>query len=415
MKQKIAVIGGAGHVGLGLCLILADCGQKVFGIDIDEAANYKIMNGNMPFLEENGNEFLNRAIASGNLNMSKDYSLIAECDVVVIVPGTPVDENMNPRLEVLQDIIRECSPYLQTGQLIILRSTVLPGTTEHVRILIEKNTKLRSGIDFHLIYAPERVVQGKSLIELPILPQIIGAFEEKSFELSKSFFSIYLHASCLFLTPVEAELGKLITNMARYVEFAFANEVYILAETWGADANRIISNINLGYPRLNIPTPGPNVGGPCLYKDGHFLVERIPFPELIRTAFHINEGMPAQLIMKLQAIGGLQRIAILGMTFKAGSDDIRNSLSFKLRKQLLREHFEVTCLDPYVEKFSDWSALYHVDAIVLMTPHPEFSELSHIRKLVDNDNCVILDLWGHWSIEPPLSNNGVFVIGKVFE
>lgn len=410
--MRTVVVGGAGHVGLGLCLTLTEAGHSVVGVDRDAAANQLIMSGTLPFLEEGGSEALGRALAAERLEMTCVYEAVVGSDVVVIVPGTPVDENLNPRLDTLEDVIHAVAPYLHAGQLILLRSTISPGTTSSVRSILEQSTELSVGRDLLLAYAPERVVQGKSLAELPVLPQIIGAFDEPSYAAAEAFFATYLRAECIRLDPVEAELGKLITNMARYVEFAFANEVYLLADLWGADATRLIEGINRGYPRLRIARPGPNVGGPCLYKDGHFLVERVPFPELISTAFKINEGMPAQIAMKLQQVEGVKRVGVLGMTFKAGSDDTRNSLSFKLKKQLERERYEVVCVDPYVPQYADDAGLRGADALVLMTPHPEFTDLAEISARVANEECIVIDIWGHWAERTPTARNGVFRLGE---
>lgn len=409
-RERVAVIGGAGHVGLGMCLVLVNAGHRVVGIDRDDRANAAIMGGRMPFLERGGQEYLDRALAAGRLEMTSDASRVADADTVVVVLGTPIDENLNPRFSILRDLFASLRPHLRPGQLIILRSTVSPGTTEHVRVMLEEMLGLECGRDFHLVFAPERVLQGSSIEELQSLPQVIGAFDDAGYERAETFFRTYVQNECIRLTPVEAELGKLITNMARYVSFAFANEVHLIADLWSANANRIIDAMNRDYPRLNIPKPGPNVGGPCLYKDGYFLLERIPFPDLISTAFKINEGMPAQVAMKIEAMRGVRKVAILGMTFKADNDDIRNSLSFKLRKQLDNGFYDVVCVDPFVEEFADFGVLKGADCVVLMTPHTAFRDLSAIAAAVGNPNCRVIDIWGFWNEMRHTSENGVFAL-----
>ncbi|MGH2533344.1 MAG: nucleotide sugar dehydrogenase [Thermomicrobiales bacterium] len=409
--NRVAVIGGAGHVGLGMCLVLADAGWAVDGIDVNDAANAKIMAGVVPSLERHGEEYLAAALRHGRLKMTSDASVVSQAGVVIIILGTPIDENLNPRFGHLKSLLVSLKPFLRRGQLIVLRSTVSPGTTERVRTLIERLLGWECGRDYALVFAPERVLQGHSIEELTSLPQIVGAFDDHGYEQAARFFSTYVRNECIRLTPVEAELGKLITNMSRYLSFAFANEIHLIADIWSANANRIIDAINRDYPRLRIPRPGPNVGGPCLYKDGYFLLERIPFPELISAAFKINEGMTAQIAMKIERMPHVQHIGILGMSFKADNDDLRNSLSFKLRKQLDNGVYEVSCVDPFHEEYQDVSNLQGADCIVLMTPHSAFADLGRIAEWVGNPECRVIDIWGFWTDMRYESNNGVFRLG----
>ena len=406
--KTVAVIGGAGHVGLGMCLVLAEAGHGVFGIDINQQANDSIMAGRMPFMEEHGQEYLERALANGRLSMTTDLVEVQKADVVVVVLGTPIDENLNPRFDGLKALFSSLAPHLRRGQLIILRSTVSPGTTERAKRMLERQLGWRCGEDFHLVFAPERVLQGHAIEELESLPQLVGAFDDVSWEASRSFFATYVRNEIIRLTPVEAEIGKLVTNMYRYLTFAFANEVYFIADQWGANSNKVIDAINKNYPRVNVPRPGPNVGGPCLFKDGYFLIERIPFPELISSSFKINEGMTAQIAMKIDQMPEVQKVGILGLTFKANSDDTRNSLSYKLKKQLDDGSHDVVCVDPYVEGHKDFSVLKGAECVVLMTPHHEFADLVQVANAIDNPDCLVIDIWGFWLPMRYESDNGVF-------
>ena len=409
--QRVVVIGAGGHVGLPLSIVLARSGFSVAGIDRDAQRVEQISNGEFPFIEEDGPELLESVLDAGTFEIGTEISACADADVVIVVMGTPVDDHLNPRLEPLAEVFAQLVPFLREGQLIILRSTVAPGTTERLRRFLESATGFDLERDLHLVFAPERVLQGKAIAEIQSLPQLVGAFSEDSFKAAESFFSRYLQAACVQLTPVEAELGKLVTNMARYVQFAFANEVYLLAETWGANVHRLIEGVNLEYPRAAIARPGPNVGGPCLYKDGYFLVERIAFPDLITTAFKINEGMTAQIARKLEGLESCRKVGILGMAFKADVDDTRESLSFKLRKQLFAASLDVVAYDPLVPSFADPSVLAGCDAVVLMTPHREFRDLQRVAQLIGNDNCVMVDIWGHWDAPKYIASNGMFRLG----
>jgi UDP-N-acetyl-D-mannosaminuronic acid dehydrogenase len=408
LSYKVAVIGAAGHVGLPLALVLADHGNDVVGIDINESAVEEINGGSMPFYEEGADSLLKKSLISGNFRMTTDLSRVEKADVIIVILGTPVDENFNPILSGLVRLIDNLCPFLHKGQQIILRSTVSPGTTDRVKKTIEKKTGLVEGEDFDLVYAPERVLQGKAISEIKHLPHIIGAYDEVSFERIGGFFDTFSDASRHHVKPVEAEIGKLITNMTRYVNFALANEFHMIADLHGANVNKIIDVCNDDYPRLHLPGPGPNVGGPCLFKDGWFLIEKVPFNDLIVTSFRINEGMPAQIVTKLEKDESIESVAILGMAFKANSDDTRNSVSFKLKKQLEFRGYDVRCVDPHVPGYDDWSALEGVDALVLMTPHKEFADLAGVMQRVKNPEALVVDIWGFWNEMRYRSNNGYF-------
>jgi UDP-N-acetyl-D-mannosaminuronic acid dehydrogenase len=408
MRTSIAVIGGGGHVGLGLSLLLADVGHTVIGIDIHQENNARIMAGEMPFHEEGAALVLQRVLASKRFRIHDDHRAVAAAEVVIVIPGTPVDANLNPDLRPLRQVMTTIAPHLHQGQLIVLRSTIAPGTTDALRSILETQTGLTVGREIDLVFAPERVIQGKALVELPKLPQLIGAYDERGYQRAEALFGTFLKTRCFHLTPVEAEMGKLMTNMYRYVQFALANEFYLLAQLHGANVFKILDACNYEYPRLNMPGPGPNVGGPCLYKDGWFLLEQVPFQDLIATAFRINESMPAQIRRRLDTIGGIRRVAVLGMAFKAGSDDTRNSLSYKMCHLLENANVAVERIDPHVAGCEDLSRLAGVDAVVLMTPHAEFADLAAIMALVGRDDCVYADLWGLWPEMRQRSDGGFF-------
>ena len=415
MSYKVAVIGAAGHVGLPLAMVLADHGNDVVGIDINEAAVEEINHGHMPFYEEGADTLLKKCLISGNFQMTTDLARVGQADVIIIILGTPVDENFNPILSGLVRLIDNLCPFLHEGQQIILRSTVSPGTTDRVKKTIQKKTGMVEGEDFNLVYAPERVLQGKAISEIKDLPHVIGAYSQESFEKISGVFSTFSEAARHHVKPVEAEIGKLITNMTRYVNFALANEFHMIADLHGANINRIIDACNDDYPRLNLPGPGPNVGGPCLFKDGWFLIEKVPFNELIVTSFRINEGMPAQIVSKLDGDDDIESVAILGMAFKANSDDTRNSVSFKLKKQLEFRGYDVRCVDPHVQGYEDWSVLKDVDALVLMTPHKEFADLADIMRRTGNPQALVVDIWGFWEEMRHKSHNRYFTCDEAVE
>jgi UDP-N-acetyl-D-mannosaminuronic acid dehydrogenase len=407
-QETVAVIGAAGHVGLGLTLSIADAGHQVFGIDVNESAIRQIKSGEIPFVEEGGAEVLARVLANGKLTMTSDLAVVANCHVVIVILGTPIDENLNPVVAPLHNLFRSMRPHLRKDQLIVLRSTVSPGTTDCIRAALERESRWRVGRDLFVVYAPERVVQGRSLEEIRSLPQIIGAYDRLSFHLAEEFFSTFVNNRCLQLTPCEAELAKLMCNMARYTAFAVANEFYLIADQYKANIHRIFDACSYDYPRFSVPTPGANVSGPCLFKDGFFLAQWFPFPELILTAFKINESMPVHIFKKLQTNREIRKVGVLGLAFKAGNDDTRYSLSFKFKKLLEAGGYELACVDPFVLEYHDFSRLRGCDAVVLMTPHSDFANLNSLAEIVDNERCLYVDIWGFWQAMRAQSANGCF-------
>ena len=203
----------------------------------------------------------------------------------------------------------------------------------------------------------------------------------------------------------------MVTNLPWYLNFAFTNVVYLLANAWSGNTNRIVETINRDYPCLNLLVPGPNTARLYVYKDGFFLVYRVPFPELISTAFKINEGMAAQIAMRIETMPVNETFAILGMTFKANNDDVRNSLSFKLKKQVENGFYDVVCVDPYVERYSNFSVLAGADCIILMTARAECKDLAEIALEAANPDRHVLDIWGFWDAMRFTSANGVFRLG----
>lgn len=411
--MKVAVIGGAGHVGFPFSLVCAKAGHKVYAIDLNEELIAYINDGNVPYIEHGAAEILARQLKLDNVEFTVNPSFIKECDVVAIMLGTPVDHENNPRLNDLFNFIdNTLIPFMKKGVLILLRSTVAPGTTERVRERIEDKTGLKEGEHFHLVFCPERVLQTKSIEETETLPQIIGAFSTVSYAIARDFNLTYNNNDQLYLSPREAELGKLMTNMYRYVTFALANEFWIIGEKQGVNVEKVTKAINYGYKRMDLPLPGPNVGGPCLFKDGRFLLSDIPFVDLIQTSFLINEGMPDYIFNKIKLLQPkIKKVLILGAAFKANCDDTRNSLAFKMKKVCYKNGAEVDMIDPLADKplplpkFSN----QQYDAVIIMTPHDVFrkTNLNLYR-----EDCIIADVWKFFDLSKD-TQSGIYKLGDM--
>lgn len=394
MTSSAAVI-GLGRVGLPLALVLADRGLRVLGLDVNQAMIDALGEGRLPFWEEGADALLSRHLGDG-FTASTGLAGLRDCDYIILTLGTPVDENMNPDLSQIDRALNAISSELRPGQTIILRSTVSPGTTRWVLAKLEDEYGLKVGSDIFLAFCPERIAEGRALSELTTIPQIVGGVDDASTERAVALFE-NLGVECLPTDDISAELAKLFTNMYRYISFAIANEFMIIAGQWNRDINHIVHLVNHGYRRGGLALPGFSAG-PCLFKDGFFLVNQIPFNELISTAWKINESVPVFLVAALREHEDLRnkRAVVLGAAFKADSDDARQSLSYKVRKALMRERADVTMHDPHIPGMDQDLAevLRGADVVFVATNHSAYKAigLRKLRDLVGKD-CVVSDIW----------------------
>jgi UDP-N-acetyl-D-mannosaminuronic acid dehydrogenase len=383
----LVVVGGCGHVGLPLALSLADCGYKVGIDDIDAAKVAQVKAGNIPFLEKGAEELLKKLLPTGRLELASDPSSIARTDTIILVIGTPIDEFMNPSVRIFERVIDDLLPHLKKGSLIVLRSTVFPGTTDSVALRLRE-----AGADVEVVFCPERIAEGHALEELRTLPQVVGASSDVAFEKASRLFQ-RLGVSVVRTTPMEAELAKLLTNTWRYMKFAIANQFFQIAHRSGLDYGRVLDAVRHDYPRAaDLPGPG-FAAGPCLLKDTMQLSAFTPdhFP-MGQAAMQINEGLPNYIVDTLNSRKALQgrTIGILGMAFKGESDDPRASLSYKLRKLAAFKGAHVMCTDPYIhdESFQPLEkVLRESDILVIAAPHKAY-------KTLELDGREVVDIWG---------------------
>lgn len=372
--RKTAIIGGCGHVGIPLGLALAHRGFTVTLLDTNEKAVNELNNGKLPFIEE-GAELLLEKYAGKTLFATTSPENLKEQDCIIFVTGTPVDEHLNPKVHAVLDVIREYLPYLHEEQLLILRSTVYPGTVRIVEnMLLQQNFKCR------LAFCPERILQGKGIEEIFQLPQLVSGCTKEAEE-GAAFLFGQVAKKIIRLTPEEAELAKLMTNSWRYLEFAIANQFYMIAEDHGVDFYRVYDAMTEEYPRArNFPRPGL-AAGPCLFKDTMQLASYHDNRFFLgHSAMLVNEGLPNLLVSQLAGkMGGSlknKKIAILGMTFKANNDDTRESLSFKIKKLLEQKMAFPLPSDPYLpDTMPLEKVLQEAEGIIIGTPHDEYKDL----------------------------------------
>jgi UDP-N-acetyl-D-mannosaminuronic acid dehydrogenase len=383
----LVIVGGCGHVGLPLALSLADSGYRVGINDIDRSKVELVQSGRVPFLENGAEELLQQVLPTGRLELSTDPSMLKRTQTVILVIGTPIDEFMNPSVRIFDRVLDELTPHLQRGSLIVLRSTVFPGTTETVE------RRLRAaGIEAEVVFCPERIAEGHAIEELRTLPQLVGANSDAAFAEASHLFE-RLGVAVIRTTPLEAELAKLLTNTWRYMKFAIANQFFQIAHRSGADYNQVFNAIRHDYPRAqDLPAPG-FAAGPCLLKDTMQLSAFTPdhFP-MGQAAMQVNEGLPSYIVDTLNLRQPLlgRTVGILGMAFKGESDDPRASLSYKLRKLAQFKGARVMCTDPYIKDPSFEpleSVLRESEVLIVGAPHRAYRTL-------ELDGREVVDVWG---------------------
>ncbi|MGP8069912.1 MAG: nucleotide sugar dehydrogenase [Candidatus Bathyarchaeia archaeon] len=389
---------GLGRVGLPLAIVIARSGIKVIGVDIDKQRLSSIEKGEMPFHYPALQEWLATVVHDRMLTVSGSAKeAIQKSDVVILTVGTPTGNQYQLDYSQLQSAIHEVLETDLRNKAILLRSTAVPGTTDTiVRPMLVKETGLQIGKDVALAVCPERILEGNAHRELYELPEIVGAADVVSADIASELFGrINPKKKIISTTPTGAELAKLFTNIYRYVNFAIANEFAIWSERYGEDAHEIVRVANDGYERSKIPAPG-FAGGPCLGKDGFLLDNNTTFSSIISTAWKLNEGVPQHVVQSLmRELGPLYkvRVSVLGLAFKADSDDTRLSPSVKLVDILRAYGAEVLVHDPHVKGTETLeSALTSPDVIILATNHSAFR---NIGERIDESRCKIFyDVWG---------------------
>jgi UDP-N-acetyl-D-mannosaminuronic acid dehydrogenase len=374
-------------VGLPLGLAFAERGLRVMLYDLNRQTLDAIGNGHMPFIEYDAEPILKKVVGRSLLPTS-DVKDISGAKYVVIAIGTPVDEYLNPKLRSLLGLFTDIRPCLKPQQVIVIRSTVYPRTCRHVLNLLSKD-----GGKWHVAYCPERIAQGYAVRELRELPQLVSGLSKRAIDGAAELFAA-IAPKVIRVSIEEAELAKLFTNAWRYIQFAVANQFYMIADGFGVDFNKLRAAITHGYGRAyGLPSAG-FAAGPCLLKD---TMQLAAFYNnnftLGHAAMMVNEGMPGFIVEQLRRKYDLSRtrVGILGMAFKADIDDTRDSLSYKLGKILRFHGARVSYSDEFAQDptFVSKEALVKSnDVIVVGVPHSAYRTL-RIPRRVD-----VLDVWG---------------------
>lgn len=384
----VCVVGGAGHVGFPLAVAFASRGLRTVVYDVNESAVEGIRAGRAPFSEPGISEPLAAALSSGALTATVDVASVSQAEHVVLVVGTPVDQYLSPDPAAVPRVVADLAPHLRPGQLVVLRSTVFPGVTRRVEQVLRS-----SGVEVDLAFCPERIAEGHAMTELFTLPQIVAAYDDRAMRRAGALFG-QVCDGIVDLAPEEAELAKLFTNAWRYIKFATANQFFMMASDLGQDFGRIREAMTRDYPRAaDLPSAG-FAAGPCLFKDTMQLASVTGGAfALGHAAMLVNEGLPDYLVRRAETEHDLPSltVGILGMAFKAESDDRRSSLSYRLKRLLAFRARNVLTTDPYVRDDPELHDLDKVvtesDLLILGAPHACYHDL--------RTTVPVIDVWGH--------------------
>ncbi len=400
MTADVAVV-GIGRVGLPLALSFADRGLRVIGVDNDPARLGAVREGRMPFEEPGAQELLDRLHGTERLTLTDRVADAAAARHIVLTLGTPSFSHIEIDMRDIRSALDDLLPVLTAGHSLILRSTVAPGTTEFVAGYLAKHRELDVGGEVFVAHAPERIAAGRFLEEIDTLPCIIGGIGERSGEVVAELFGVF-RAPIVQTTPVQAELAKIWANILRYTNFALPNLLMMDCERYAANVFEVIDLINRDYPRGGIAQPGLTAGT-CLRKDFTFSEERSNSPGMLLAVSRVNESVPLFLIEGIKRrLGSLanRKVAVLGLAFKADTDDERDSLAHKLIRLLERELADVVSHDPHVSTptASFEQAVKDAEVVVIAANHSEFRDphaLDAIAHAGGGDTLVV-DPWNCW-------------------
>ena len=392
-RYDVAVI-GCGRVGLPLALAFADNGLRVLGVDSDAELLATVRSRRMPFEEAGAQERLGRL----DVAWSEHATDAGDADAIVLTLGTPSFSHIEIDMRDIRSVLDDLLAVLRPEHLVVLRSTIAPGTTEFVAGYLEKHRGLVAGSDIGVAHVPERIAAGRFFEEISTLPCIVGGIGERSGAAAAALFAP-LGAPIVQTSAIEAELAKIWTNILRYALFALPNRLMMDAEQYGANVFEVIDLINRDYPRGGMPLPG-FTAGTCLRKDFAFSEERSPAPGMLLAASRVHESVPLFVVEGLKRRMGTlsgRKVAVLGLAFKADTDDERDSLSHKLIRLLERELADVAVHDPHVSSPTQslGEAVLDADAIVVATNHSEFRGPEVLQAIVDSarSEAIVADPW----------------------
>ena len=395
--MSIGVI-GLGYVGLPLAVAFAEAGQDVVAVDVDARKVAAVAAGES-YIEDIPSRRL--AAVAHRIEPTTHYAPLARCEAVLICVPTPLTANREPDLEPLLDAARALASIVQRGQLVVLESTTYPGTTREQLVPILEESGRTAGADIHIAFSPERVDPGRTDYTLRNTPKIVGGITAESTERAAEVYGLICDEIVRVSTPEAAEMAKLLENIFRSVNIALVNELAILADRMDLDIWEVVdaaSTKPYGFMRFD---PGPGMGGHCLPVDPFYLTWRARefhmSTEFIELAGKVNQQMPIYCVERIErALNDVEkpvrgsRIAILGVSYKGGVGDIRESPALRIIEVLAQRGARLSYHDPFVTALPrqglesvELDELLDADAVVLVTAHPgiDHAELARRARL----------------------------------
>ena len=411
---------GLGYVGLTLATVFAEVGLRVVGVEKRPEVVRQTREGKPHFIETGLADALGRVVRAQRLLAVERFPEGSSCGVYVITVGTPLDQDGVARVDMIEAASRQVAAHMRPGALVILRSTVKIGTTRHIVAPI----LAASGKPFDIAMCPERTLEGRALQELRELPQIVGADSQEVRDRAAAIFRTLTRSLVQVSSLEAAEIVKLVDNTFRDVQFAFANEVARLCETYAVSAHEVITSGKLGYVRTNVASPGL-VGGPCLEKDPHILMQSAKARgidlEITRSSRMVNERQPKETVdfivaeSRRRGFKNGAKLALMGMAFKGrpATDDLRGSMAVRVLNALMASPltYDIHLFDPVISadelaaQFPATTAcasledsVKQADVVVIANNHAELARHrpADLAEMM-NPNGFIYDYWNNFS------------------
>jgi len=403
---RLAIL-GSGYVGLPTAALFADAGFNAIALDNKPEVVEYVNRGVSPINENGLNKLVSRNVQAGRLiAMLNSTKVLNHVDAVIISVQTPIYKNKRPNLTFLTKALKEVAKTVRKKMIVVISSTTPPGTIlEKVKPALESTSGLKTESDFYLAYVPERIAPGKALREFAESPRLIGGIGPNSTRIAAELFKTVCK-KVIETDAATAEVAKLAENTFRDINIAFANQLALICEQHRVDAKKVIELANT-HPRVNIHTPGPGVGGPCLPKDPYLLINKTKPTnyDAIKAARRINDYMPKHIVkLILEALEKTgknvrnSRIAVFGIAYKGNVDDPRLSPSKPIIHELIRLGAETTVYDPHCnESFegkkakSLHDAIKDADCLAIITDHTEFKNLNlqKVKELMNEKPAII--------------------------
>lgn len=433
LKNKIAVL-GLGYIGLPFTAALAHVGFELIGVDRDLERINLLNRGEVPFYEPGLKETLEKN--KDKIKFTTDSPLaIQTSDTIFVTVGTPVNKDGTPDYSQIDSAMELIGRNIKKGQLIVIKPTVFVGTTEdHIIPRLESLSGMKAGIDFYLSFCPERTIEGLALHEIYTLPKIIGGINEESSLRTAKVMEKLGGGIKIVSSPKVAEMCKLVDNLYRANNIAFANEIGLVCEKIGIKSSEVVSAVNNSYSRTKIFSPGLGADGPCLSKDPH-IFRHAALKHGVKT--HVVDGSIQQNKESTKRIADMvkehilknnfnkRNLAIIGLAFKGfpETDDLRGSPAQKVLDSLKEEMIHLDSIklyDPLVKNFSNHQtsnsiteALQDSNIILFLTNHPKIMniDISDIQDKIRKPAFVI-DAWGNVNMSSIPEGIKYFRIGE---